>query len=315
MPGKNLGNQGVINLVQQGQLQGCQTLNLWDNKISDAGALALARCPDIKELKVLQLGWNRIGPAGAIAIAESPYLQNLEELLLYHNDVEDKGAQAIIGSQSWQLRSLNMCNNQLTKKIAADIVTASHFKNLHSLHLGCNDLMSEGLHYLLQLPNLKELNLRLNNIRGAQLTNISLTPHSQLDYLGIEDNPITSDGLHSLVRQDILKKTKILNLIECQLTPDSIKHLASSETTLEEIRLGGNLLGDEGLKNLISGGFIRQIKKLHLQWNNISSLGVAALCQSKNLDNLCYLNLQGNNLDTIDIQKIRTIFSRMELYY
>ena len=314
MPGKNLGDQGVIDLIHQGQLKDCQILNLWDNKISDAGAIALARCPDLHNLQTLQLGWNRIGPAGAKELAHSPYLQNLQELLLYHNDVEDQGAQAI-AQGSWQLSSVNMCNNQLTKATTAVMAESLNFHNVSTLHIGCNNLTSEGFQNLTKLPLLKNLNIRLNNVSGEDLVHFSNKAFPELDYLGIEDNPITDKGMEAIIQYGILQKTACLNLIECQLTPASMKLLANSKAKVTEIRLSGNDLGDEGLKFLLDGPFLSSVERLHLQWNNISRTGVEMLCRSNKLDRLCYLNLQGNNLNATDIPMIKAELPQIREIY
>jgi uncharacterized protein (TIGR02996 family) len=81
-----LGDAGVEALAACSRLAGLTTLNLRQNGIGNAGAHALAMSPHLGGLTALYLGNNQIGPAGAQALAESPYLRRLETLELANTD-------------------------------------------------------------------------------------------------------------------------------------------------------------------------------------------------------------------------------------
>jgi hypothetical protein len=55
-------------------------LNLYGNRVTAAGAEALAASPLLAGLTTLELAGNRIGTAGARALAASPHLGRLTRL-------------------------------------------------------------------------------------------------------------------------------------------------------------------------------------------------------------------------------------------
>ena len=68
--------------------------------IGDDGVRALAECLAVVNLRHLSLWGSNIGitDAGAVALASSPYLRNLERMELDMNPISDAGALAILRS-------------------------------------------------------------------------------------------------------------------------------------------------------------------------------------------------------------------------
>ena len=72
-------------------------MKLWlcNNAIGDAGAMALAGSPHLRNLAFLDLSCNQIGEQGALALAASPHLEGLSRLELGENDLGSKGEGAL----------------------------------------------------------------------------------------------------------------------------------------------------------------------------------------------------------------------------
>ncbi|MEL6816403.1 MAG: COR domain-containing protein, partial [Cyanobacteria bacterium J06598_3] len=144
------------------------SLNLTSNKVSDAGAQAIAE--HLGQLTSLDLNSNYVGAAGAQAIAE--HLGQLTSLNLTSNSVGGAGAQAI-AEHLGQLTSLDLFNNNVGAAGAQAI--AEHLGQLTSLDLSDNYVGNKSLTAIGQnLTNLITLNLRRNNQIAA------IDPLSQL---------------------------------------------------------------------------------------------------------------------------------------
>ena len=79
-------------------------LELWDNRIGDAGLRALVTngAHGTPGLEVLLLVGNRIGPEGAEAIAQSLTINSsLTSLNLHYNEIEDSGADVCRQCLGW----------------------------------------------------------------------------------------------------------------------------------------------------------------------------------------------------------------------
>lgn len=97
-------------------------LNLSMNPVSDAGAVALAKCPHLGPFTELILRDCRVGDAGAAALAESPHVANLTYLDLWKNRVGDAGARALARSRHLKsVRELSLRDNAITAAGARDL--------------------------------------------------------------------------------------------------------------------------------------------------------------------------------------------------
>ena len=78
------GDEGAEIIARQDL--GLRELTLGNCQIGNAGAIALASSPNLRELRALSLFSNQIGGEGARASAESSVLTRLERLNLYGNE-------------------------------------------------------------------------------------------------------------------------------------------------------------------------------------------------------------------------------------
>lgn len=92
-----IGPEGAQALFGEREHPQLERLQLRNNALGDAGAIALARgC--MPKLAILSLEDNAIGPAGAEALARSSVLAKLERLALHSNQFGLAGVRALISS-------------------------------------------------------------------------------------------------------------------------------------------------------------------------------------------------------------------------
>ncbi len=94
----------------------------------------------ITGLRRLQLGGSAIGPAGAIRLARWPELVHLQHLGLPNNHIDDAGAEALLASPHLDnLHSLNLYGNRLSPAMLGRIVAARQWQRtrlvVHGQHL------------------------------------------------------------------------------------------------------------------------------------------------------------------------------------
>ena len=87
--------EGISSMIDGKIAQNLEELSLVANKLGDAGAIALAKTPNLKNLKVLNLSQNMIGDEGAKAIGVSSHLSGLTHLYIGRNTFSPEGAKAI----------------------------------------------------------------------------------------------------------------------------------------------------------------------------------------------------------------------------
>jgi uncharacterized protein (TIGR02996 family) len=192
---------------------GLEHLRLWNCNLREAGALALARSPNLAKLRSLFLGLgqytrNQIGPRGCAALAAEAALPSLEVLDLDFNDVGDEGWLAMVGSGKlarftelrlqrcqlgdasalpmWTaparldaLRTLDLSHNRLGPATARALAAAAP-AGLRTLWLYGNPLGDEGVRALAEAPwlgQLRELNLDLVGMSDAGAGALLRSPH------------------------------------------------------------------------------------------------------------------------------------------
>lgn len=115
LSGNQLTDAAVVALAASPHIASLSRLILWDNQIGDAGVLALAESPHLNNLSVLDLGHNLVGDRGVQALASSPHLANLNALILVSNRIGDVGALALADSRHLaHLAELKPLDNHIT---------------------------------------------------------------------------------------------------------------------------------------------------------------------------------------------------------
>ena len=150
-------------------------LELVDVGLTDDGAEALARLPQLAGVTHLDLRANQLGPNGIAAICRSPYLTGVTTLAIggrsynpYYDDkhvqpVGDDGLAAIVAAQAFaSLRELEVANASVSPAGVAVLAGSPLAGQLRRIDLSTNELGFEGAEALIATPwpVLRDLRLR-----------------------------------------------------------------------------------------------------------------------------------------------------------
>jgi Leucine-rich repeat (LRR) protein len=184
--------------------------------------LQLARCgltrfpaTECESLLELDLGDNRLGTAGAVALAEEESLSQLRSLDLRFNDIEDEGVHALCRLNA-PLESLNLRGNRITETGANAIATARNFGSVVHLDLGANPIGDSGAVALMRdesLCTLERLSLANCGITDAGVTALVATGAlGGLRELSLAWNPFGDVGVKALASCSDLAGLRHLDL-------------------------------------------------------------------------------------------------------
>jgi Ran GTPase-activating protein (RanGAP) involved in mRNA processing and transport len=214
-PGYSLSVYGFLSKLTAVQLTRChqlltkdkslQQLNLWNNKIGDAGAQALAEMLKVNNtLQKLGLGGNQIGDAGAQALAEMLKIHStLQQLDLGYNRMGDDGAQALaemlkINSTLQQLDlGYNRMGDDGAQALAEMLKVNSALQQLNLWNNKIGTVGTQALASMLKVnTTLQRLDLHNNRIgdTGAQALAEMLKVNSTLQQLNLRNNKIGDTG-------------------------------------------------------------------------------------------------------------------------
>lgn len=127
------------------------------------------------------------------------------------------------------------------------------FRELRTLHLGCDEISDAGLYHLRGLTQLEDLSLNGSRATGAGLAH--LKGLSRLRRLSLLGTGVADDGLANI----------------------------EGLSNLEELRLNGTKITDEGLASLRS---LKNLKRLELCWTATTDAGLAYLTELNELESL-----------------------------
>lgn len=143
-----------------------KVLNMEDNRLKDAAAVALVNSSHFGELESLNLGWNEVGDETARALGASGAMKRLKVLNLERNYITEEGVRALFaGTVLDQLEELNLASNKLLGTGAAALATLKPLPNLKVLWLTNNTIDDAGAKALgesTHFPNLEKLYMGRN---------------------------------------------------------------------------------------------------------------------------------------------------------
>jgi Leucine-rich repeat (LRR) protein len=113
----NLGDEGVVLLVDSSNLFNLTSLDLSVNKIGDKGAIAIATSPYLSNLKKLDLFNNRITLKGLKAILQSKTLVSLQNIDFVKNNIDDESAAKLWESHMNSCRALKKIDHPHEEKL------------------------------------------------------------------------------------------------------------------------------------------------------------------------------------------------------
>ena len=238
----------------------------------------------INTLRKLHLTGNKLRLTEEAAKALTSIIvsnRELEELYLGNNQLHlgiTKLAVALKNISS--LKVLDLANNNITELAADELSAAIRANNsleklcLNGNHLGSSTVMI--VNALIEISTLKELDLNDNKNKSGELApTISsiITKNRSIEVLALRDNSLNDVGVIKIA-QSLCKcsKLKVLDLQSNNITEEAAEALASiisSNTELEELYLGNNLLQLGVIKISTALKDISSLKLLDLDNNNI----------------------------------------------
>jgi Ran GTPase-activating protein (RanGAP) involved in mRNA processing and transport len=303
------------------------TLKLGYNHLGDEGLITLAPALAHSNLQSLDLGFTGVGDGGMEALANS-FLQGdvrstsglltkkrqkqirqskLNTLYLSGNCITTRGCLALskmIQFGSCKLKKLHLTGNRigvdgvrsLTRAVslpsgfavAAGAESAHHGvgeNTIQELFLGGTGIGSEGCHAVAEM---------LSNVRTLRV--LSLADN----YLGDRECNILSDAIKRNREHLPLEALQLsFNRISC-VGVESLMNAVWGSTSLQEIRLDNNCIGDRGAQLIaVVVANVPSLKRLDVGFSSFTAVGMRALMKSiAESDQIVSLSISGNKLDT-----------------
>ncbi|XP_059818694.1 NACHT, LRR and PYD domains-containing protein 3-like isoform X1 [Hypanus sabinus] len=306
--------------------QSLTELSLNDNKLGDSGIKLVSAALRVSECKIQKLWLWNVGltdsAAGdlASALGRKPSLMVLS---LNNNKLGDAGVKlvsAALMKSGCKLQELGLRDVGLTDRGAEDLAFAlGKNRSLMELNLGANTLGDPGVNLVSGAIRNSECKIQKLWLRDVGLTDSgakdlgsALSTKPSLTELSLNDNKLGDSGvkLVSVALKNSKCKIQKLWLRDVGLTDSGAKDLASTlrrNPSLTELNLGGNKLGDSGVK-LVSAALRNpecKIQKLWM-WNvglTDSAAGDLASVFGRNAS-LMVLSLNNNKLGDTGVKLV-----------
>jgi Ran GTPase-activating protein (RanGAP) involved in mRNA processing and transport len=268
-----LGQAGALAIAAQGsRLSSLASLAINGAGLGDEGVATLAACSSVDDLRSLEVAENAVGPKGAGRLAEWIAVRKLAHLDVSSNPLEVGGLEQLLAGGVGALRSLSLRRVQLHRSGTRALANA-HLGGLSSLDVSDNEIGANlacllGAGWTRDLTHLNLSENRIADVGALSLTGAALGSLSSLD---LSRNGIGPTGVRALVVSGVLRG-------------------------LERLSLSGNPLGDEGVAALAVTGALDGIRELHIAHAGVGPKGASELAASLGLCGLEVLNLRGNQV-------------------
>ncbi|XP_057698222.1 uncharacterized protein LOC130919267 [Corythoichthys intestinalis] len=266
----NITKQGCISLVDALKLNPShlQQLELSRNNLLDDGVkillegLASAHCI----LQVLKLERCGITEQGCVSLAEALELNHshLQQLDLSQNKFSDEGVESLsdgLASPHCILKVLRLSCCGITKKGCLSLADALELNpsHLQQLDLSQNELSDEGVKILSKGLASPHSILKVLRLENCLITKIGCFSVAKLNpqRLDLSWNNLLDDGVKILLEGLASPRCnlQVLELRNCKITKQGCISLAKvlklNSFHLQELKLGGNQIGQEGERVLL----------------------------------------------------------------
>ena len=169
---------------------------LYNNKIADAGAMALAESiTHNTSLETLYLNWNQIGKEGGIALFDALKNTSIRKLNLSENNLWDVTNIGKTLANNQTLKELDLSKNKLGDEDAVEIAAGlAHNISLETLDLSRNHIVKEGWNAIFDAlksnTSIRKLNLLENNLWNAINIGQALANNQTLKELDLSHNKL-----------------------------------------------------------------------------------------------------------------------------
>ncbi|XP_055510690.1 NACHT, LRR and PYD domains-containing protein 3-like [Leucoraja erinacea] len=302
-------------------LHKCRVLRLWNNKLGDSGVelLSVALREPTCKIEELQLGANNLTASCtadlASALSEN---QSLLELDLTENKLGDSGIKnlcVVLRNPACKIKKLRMKANGLTAACIEDLSSAlSINQSLTTLSLGSNPLGDAGVQQLPKgLCRMEELELDDTSLSACCTEDLAsaVSTYQSLRALNLSKNDLGDSGIKivSAALRTSNQQLEELRLWEVGLTAScagDVASVISISSSLMVLDLGGNKLGDRGMKILCEAmetNQYPQLKKLRFWKNELTDSCVSDLYSAlRAVRSVWMLNLTSNNFTDQSVQ-------------
>ena len=205
------------------------------------------------------------------------------------------------------VKILDLTNNNLSDCVVEDIEVVLSFDKLEELHLGGNNLQDTGMINIAEALQsnyvLKVFDISNNciNSKAANSIATALANKMQLEKLLLNGNQLQAQDITEITNRLQSTAIKVFNISHIMMNSTAaniIVNLLTKNTQLEELYLGGNILQNKGIFEILLGlENTSTLKVLDISNNNISrkAAGKIAHVLSKQAK-LEKLILGGNNI-------------------
>lgn len=270
MPGNNLGNAGILALIDTASLTALEELDISGRGVSERynddqivrspGMESLATWEGLASVRLLNLSGNDFGQVGLRTLLRSPHVGALKELILRGTRLGG-GAMSEFRNAMPQLRleSLDLGENVLGEPGAKYLAAAPCLGELKTLRLDRCEIPLTGARPLVDdapfINSLRRLDVGYNHFGPVGLKALLWREPPALHTLGLRDNDLLDRG--------------------AEILADS-----PASNTLIEVDLSRNVLGPAAAKALGESAHLRELLVLRLTENSIYESDAAALAAS-----------------------------------
>jgi hypothetical protein len=271
----DLEDGGALALAQ-GALHHLTELDLERGGISDDGALALIRSPNLPRLRRLNLARTGIGTRTVEELCRTDRFLRCGELrLLGCQGGEEMIATVARSAHAAHLRTLTASDSACTDAAAFELARSPHLKRLVTLFLVSGQIGPEGAEALTagSLPDLEELTLRGNPIGDRGALALARFVASRADpYLDLWNTGVTAEGIVALVESGLLAGRIDLHLDDNPIGDAGAAALAGCRDLagLRSLWLWDVGMTDAAAQALLSSSHLPAELSLHSHGNAIS---------------------------------------------
>jgi uncharacterized protein (TIGR02996 family) len=241
---------------------------------------ALVASEHLSRLRELNLYVAGLGVARTRSLAECEHLANLHELNVEANHARRGLGDLVRSPHLGSLRRLRMRGNEGGDDLAAAMAEAKPMPDLRTLDVAHNGVTADGARRI---------------ARAGWL--------SQLERLGLEENPIGDDGLEALADSDVWLNQRTLLLYDCQLGERAGRLLAGCRRLSKLQHLSVSIQDDQLLVSEIAGSpYLSQLRSLSVKGKFGSDVRqIDALVRSPLAANLSWLRLPALSPEAVRI--------------
>jgi V8-like Glu-specific endopeptidase len=285
----------TINDFNESQFIDTKMLNLSFSKLFGKDINAIFNAYNLETIRVLDLNNNNINEDGILILVNHEKLcNNLLDLNLKENNLNSTAIDYFTRVEYNELTKLNLGYNYIGPKGCNFLYEYGVFPKLTEFDVSHNEILSEGLKYLVKIPlkNLHTFHCEGNSVSDLGCNYLSKGEFSNLQNLYLSNNEITNSGVIYL-NKNYLKKLNVLELEWNDITNEGIYMLGYyTLSQINSFNINNNSIGTDGAI-IIANILPNDLKELNIRKNNILTKGIEYL-STVSLNKLEILNVSDN---------------------